>query len=78
MLTTGAFDLDDTLYDEIEYCKSGFRAVAEFLANSSGAPPAELGLPEDLPVLFVPGLPQGEIGGGLFLVFVGIDAGTGP
>ena len=41
MLTTVAFDLDDTLYDEIEYCKSGFRAVAEFLANSSGAPPAE-------------------------------------
>ncbi|MCP4257797.1 MAG: HAD family hydrolase [Planctomycetes bacterium] len=35
MVTTVIFDLDDTLYDEIEYCKSGFAAVAEFLANSS-------------------------------------------
>jgi len=35
MITTVIFDLDDTLYDEIEYCKSGFAAVAEFLANSS-------------------------------------------
>jgi putative hydrolase of the HAD superfamily len=33
MVTTVVFDLDDTLYDEIEYCKSGFAAVAEFLAN---------------------------------------------
>jgi len=35
MITTVIFDLDDTLYDEIEYCKSGFAAVAEFLANRS-------------------------------------------
>ena len=35
MVTTVVFDLDDTLYDEIEYCKSGFTAVAEFLANRS-------------------------------------------
>ncbi len=35
MITTVVFDLDDTLYDEIEYCKSGFAAVAEFLANQS-------------------------------------------
>ncbi len=51
MITTVVFDLDDTLYDEIEYCKSGFAAVAEFLANRSQlrsssmgkgqAPPAE-------------------------------------
>ena len=40
MITTVVFDLDDTLYDEIEYCKSGFRAVAEFLAELPGAPPA--------------------------------------
>jgi putative hydrolase of the HAD superfamily len=33
MITTVIFDLDDTLYDEIEYCKSGFAAVAEYLAN---------------------------------------------
>jgi len=33
MITTVVFDLDDTLYDEIEYCKSGFRTVAEFLTE---------------------------------------------
>ena len=33
MITTVVFDLDDTLYDEVEYCRSGFEAVAEFLAN---------------------------------------------
>ena len=36
MIATVVFDLDDTLYDEIEYCRSGFAAVAEFLAGSSG------------------------------------------
>ncbi|MBA7694189.1 Pyrophosphatase PpaX [subsurface metagenome] len=41
MITTVVFDLDDTLYDEIEYCKSGFAAVAEFLTNQSEAPSAE-------------------------------------
>jgi putative hydrolase of the HAD superfamily len=41
MVTTVVFDLDDTLYDEIEYCKSGFRAVAEFLSKGSDAPSAE-------------------------------------
>jgi putative hydrolase of the HAD superfamily len=41
MITTVVFDLDDTLYDEIEYCNSGFRAVAEFLAELPEAPPAE-------------------------------------
>ena len=35
MITTVVFDLDDTLYDEIEYCKSGLSAVSEFLAPSS-------------------------------------------
>ena len=29
MITTVIFDLDDTLYDEAEYCRSGFAAVAE-------------------------------------------------
>jgi putative hydrolase of the HAD superfamily len=28
------FDLDDTLYDEVEYCKSGFWACAIFLAET--------------------------------------------
>jgi len=32
MITTVIFDLDDTLYDEIDYCRSGFASVAEFLA----------------------------------------------
>jgi putative hydrolase of the HAD superfamily len=35
MMTTVVFDLDDTLYDEIEYCRSGLATVAEFLADSS-------------------------------------------
>ena len=41
MITTVVFDLDDTLYDEIEYCRSGFAAVAEFLADLPEALPAE-------------------------------------
>jgi len=38
MITTVVFDLDDTLYDEIEYCKSGFNAVAQFLAKLPNLP----------------------------------------
>lgn len=41
MITTVVFDLDDTLYDEIEYCKSGFRVIADFLAEPSKTFPAE-------------------------------------
>lgn len=41
MITTVVFDLDDTLYDEIEYCRSGFGAVADFLANERESPAAE-------------------------------------
>jgi putative hydrolase of the HAD superfamily len=41
MITTVVFDLDDTLYDEIEYCKSGFAAVADSLAKLPEVPPAE-------------------------------------
>ncbi len=33
MITTIIFDLDDTLYNEIDYCKSGLKAVARFLAE---------------------------------------------
>ena len=33
MITTVVFDLDDTLYDEVEYCESGFTSVSEFLAS---------------------------------------------
>jgi len=40
MITTVVFDLDDTLYDEVDYCQSGFASVAEFLADS--AQPAHL------------------------------------
>jgi putative hydrolase of the HAD superfamily len=42
MIGTVIFDLDDTLYDEIEYCRSGFAAVAEFLAGRDGTPAAGL------------------------------------
>ncbi len=31
------FDLDDTLYDEIEYVKSGYKAVAGYLDNADSA-----------------------------------------
>jgi len=41
MLTTIVFDLDDTLYDEVEYCKSGLAAVAEFLADMPEWPSAD-------------------------------------
>ena len=41
MITTVAFDLDDTLYDEINYCKSGFAAAADFAAKLPDAPAAE-------------------------------------
>jgi len=37
MITTVVFDLDDTLYDEVEYCRSGFASVAEFLAYQASA-----------------------------------------
>ena len=40
MITTVIFDLDDTLYDELDYCKSGFASVADFLAELPQAPPA--------------------------------------
>ncbi|MCK5225440.1 MAG: HAD family hydrolase [Planctomycetes bacterium] len=35
MITIVIFDLDDTLYEEIDYCKSGFAAVAEFIVNEA-------------------------------------------
>lgn len=38
MITIVIFDLDDTLYDEIEYCRSGFTAVSEFLAEMPEIP----------------------------------------
>jgi len=41
MINTVIFDLDDTLYDEIDYCKSGFAAVADYLADVPGGPDAE-------------------------------------
>jgi len=41
MITTVIFDLDDTLYDEIDYCRSGFAYVCERIASLPGAPTAE-------------------------------------
>jgi len=43
MISTVVFDLDDTLYDEIEYCKSGFAVVGEFLANLPESRPSSMG-----------------------------------
>jgi len=40
MVTTVVFDLDDTLYDELDYCRSGFKAVSEFLAGRIASLPA--------------------------------------
>jgi len=41
VITTVVFDLDDTLYDEVDYCRSGFAAVADFVAGRADAPPRE-------------------------------------
>jgi len=43
MITTVIFDMDDTLYDEADFCRSGFAAVAAFLAGVPNltASPAE-------------------------------------
>jgi len=38
VIATVIFDLDDTLYDEIEYCRSGCAAVAEFLSGLDQTP----------------------------------------
>jgi putative hydrolase of the HAD superfamily len=35
MITTVIFDLDDTLYDETDFCRSGFRAAAPHIAALS-------------------------------------------
>jgi putative hydrolase of the HAD superfamily len=40
MITTVVFDLDDTLYDELDYCRSGFAVVAEMASNLPKAPSA--------------------------------------
>lgn len=41
MITTVVFDLDDTLYDELDYCKSGFNSVAKFLAKLPNLPTSQ-------------------------------------
>lgn len=35
MITTVIFDLDDTLYDEVDFCRSGFQAAARHIATLS-------------------------------------------
>ena len=37
MASCVVFDMDDTLYAEVDYCRSGFRAVADWLAKN-GSP----------------------------------------
>ncbi|MBP7053817.1 MAG: HAD family hydrolase [Phycisphaerae bacterium] len=41
MITTVIFDLDDTLYDEIDFCRSGFRAVAQHITTLSDSHSAD-------------------------------------
>ncbi|UCF42804.1 MAG: HAD family hydrolase [Planctomycetota bacterium] len=41
MVTAVIFDLDDTLYDELDYCRSGFASVADFLSGLPQTPPAD-------------------------------------
>jgi putative hydrolase of the HAD superfamily len=41
MVTTVIFDLDDTLFDEIDFCRSGFRAAARRVADLSDAQSAD-------------------------------------
>jgi len=41
MVETVILDLDDTLYDEIDYCKSGFAAVADHLATLPQVPASD-------------------------------------
>ena len=41
MIQTVVFDLDDTLYDEVDYCLSGFACVAPDLAALSNEHNAE-------------------------------------
>jgi len=38
MIATIVFDLDDTLYDEVDYCRSGFASVAKFISNLAKMP----------------------------------------
>ncbi len=48
MIRAVVFDLDDTLYDEVDYCRSGFEAVADFLVRVHKVPHAS----EDLCAAF--------------------------
>lgn len=41
MISTIVFDMDDTLYDERDYYKSGFAAIAEFISGRDKALSAE-------------------------------------
>lgn len=41
MIKALVFDLDDTLYEELSYVRSGFRHVAEWLAQSEGGSATE-------------------------------------
>ena len=37
MIRTVVFDMDDTLYDEVDYCRSGFKACGDWLCGQFGA-----------------------------------------
>ncbi len=42
MIKCIVFDMDDTLYDEMCYCKSGFKAVSEHLSKTQGLPASSI------------------------------------
>jgi putative hydrolase of the HAD superfamily len=42
MISTIVFDLDDTLYEERDYYKSGFADVAKYVSNRNKAPNADI------------------------------------
>lgn len=39
MITAVILDMDDTLYDEVDYCRSGFRAVSTFIGEKYNTQP---------------------------------------
>lgn len=41
MVTIVIFDMDDTLYDEVDYCRSGFQAVGWFISQMADTPDSE-------------------------------------
>lgn len=74
MITTVIFDLDDTLYEEIDYCKSGFAAVSPLISSMSSAPASDRAF-EVLWEVFVSGEHKRTFNEALDRLGVGCDEG---